>query len=328
MPPRTRATAKPVEPPRERPVKGRRWRTPREVADADPFAPESNAVYRLYNGVGALLYVGISDHPKRRFGDHSDGQPWWGEVARWEVRWTASRALALAEEARAIRDEVPAFNIAGVPSAGDAVDLHAAWLAHFRGQRPTRQDLNQLYLSMEQIHSLRRWPDARLPFDLDTAVELLEWARGQARLTERWAHRQFVTTWMKGHAADLDAQLPDWTASDGPALRWLTAMLDRPYGRRPAPRDKERTVPAFRPSTSVRTPDRVAAETFAGASGLLCSRTELPVHDCDCHSRHVVSAFEERRFGLPMGAPFGVEARPWKLPVKHRVLAALRRYVA
>ncbi len=308
-----------------RPTRARRWTTPRAVAHDDPFAPDANALYRLYNSFGALLYVGISDHPRRRFGQHFDEKPWWPEVDRWTVEWFPSRAAAEADELRAIREEVPAFNLRDVPLAGDEVDLHGAWLDYFRRRRPTRDDLAELFLNVEKIRSLQHWPEARLPFALDTAVDLYEWARGQARLPERWVHRRQVAAWEAEHAVALQDALPDWTKADGPLLRWVSSLTDRRPRERPPREDRD---VAYRRPPSVRKAARVAAETFAGMNGLLCDRTKAPVHDCDCSSRHIVSQFEVRKFGLPMGAPFGVRARPWRLPVRHRAMAALRQLAA
>lgn len=311
MPLRPRArTATAPESAEDRPTRTRRWTAPRAVDATDPFAPDSTALYRFFNSVDALLYVGISDHPKRRFGQHFDDKPWWSEVDRWEVEWFANRALAEAAEAHAIRAEVPAFNLAGVPSPKDETDLSGAWLDHFRRHRPTGDDLDGLFLNVEKVRSLERWPDARRPFTPDAAVELYEWARAQARLTDRWAHRQFLASWQVEQATLPQDALPDWTRKDGALLRWIPSMLDRQPRRR---QPQERPAVAARPPVSVRTQTRAASETFAGVSGLLCRTTHIPVHDCDCSSRHIVTTLEERRFGLPMGSPFGARARPWRL---------------
>lgn len=317
-------------------TRGKRWPRPPGVPEGDPYLLDSVAVYRLYNTAGALLYVGISDHPRRRFGDHAESQPWWGDVASWEVVWSPNRLAAAAEELRAIHHEVPAFNAAGVPLPGDGRNLRDEWIAQLWQRRPTRDDLAALLITSARVQSLRQWGEARLPLELDAATELYEWARSQAGLSERWAHRRFVTTWTaeqsviehRGRVMPVPGVLPDWTRSDGPLLRWVTTLLDgRPAPQKPGP-PREPKVKPFRPPVSVRTSQRVAAETFAGMNGLRCRATDLPVQDCDCHSRHVVTAFEERRFGLTMGAPFGVPARPWRRQGERGVLAALRRFAA
>ncbi len=326
MPPRSRTSPAISEATEDRPSRARRWSTPRAVAPDDPFAPDANALYRLFNPVGALLYVGISDHPRRRFGQHFDEKPWWPEVDRWTVEWFPSRAAAEADELRAIREEVPAFNLRDVPLAGDEVDLHGAWLSHFRRRRPTRDDLAELFLNVARIESLRLWPDARLPYTHAQAVELYEWSRGQAAVTDLWAHRKFLASWRAEHASTPGDALPAWNRKDGLFLRGLAKALAR-HPREPRPK-RERCERTARPTWSVRKTARVGAETFAGMNGLQCRATTLPVHQCDCHSRHIVSAFEERRFGLLLGAPYGAPARLWKVPLRHRITDAVGRYLA
>lgn len=69
------------------------------------------AVYRLYDRDGRLLYVGISDKPEHRFGQHERDKYWWRDVVTREVTWYPDRRLAEAEEYRAIASEAPEYNI-------------------------------------------------------------------------------------------------------------------------------------------------------------------------------------------------------------------------
>lgn len=71
-------------------------------------------LYRHYNSVGALLYVGISNDYVRRCEQHAADKPWWPLVdhARSTCQKYPTRALAEAAEVRAIRMESPKFNIA------------------------------------------------------------------------------------------------------------------------------------------------------------------------------------------------------------------------
>jgi len=69
------------------------------------------AVYRFYDDSGALLYVGISDKPEVRFGQHERTKPWWLNVRTREVVWYDSKPAAEAEEERAIYAESPVYNI-------------------------------------------------------------------------------------------------------------------------------------------------------------------------------------------------------------------------
>lgn len=82
------------------------------------------AVYRLYDDEGALLYVGSSRNPKRRYRDHSR-TTWWIRVTSREEEWHPSRAAAYEAENAAIRAERPQFNSVGTPS--HAEKCHAAY---------------------------------------------------------------------------------------------------------------------------------------------------------------------------------------------------------
>lgn len=75
------------------------------------WSDAETAVYRLYDGAGALLYVGITDDPQARFKHHAAKQPWWNEVATREVVWRESRGDAEREEVIAIAAEYPRYNI-------------------------------------------------------------------------------------------------------------------------------------------------------------------------------------------------------------------------
>lgn len=50
-----------------------------------------HALYRFRDDSGALLYVGITNNPGRRWTEHQKSKPWWHQVhrdrlARWTVR--------------------------------------------------------------------------------------------------------------------------------------------------------------------------------------------------------------------------------------------------
>jgi predicted GIY-YIG superfamily endonuclease len=79
-----------------------------EVGDETP-----TALYRFFNAAGRLLYVGITDHLKRRFEEHAAEKPWWPEVTRKTVQWYPTRTLAAEAELAAIRAERPLCNIQG-----------------------------------------------------------------------------------------------------------------------------------------------------------------------------------------------------------------------
>jgi hypothetical protein len=68
------------------------------------------AVYRLYAGDDALLYVGRTISPVSRFRQHAIGKPWWPEVVHKEITWHPTRRGAVDAEAIAIRTENPRYN--------------------------------------------------------------------------------------------------------------------------------------------------------------------------------------------------------------------------
>lgn len=85
-----------------------------EVRWTPPLAETSStqtALYRLRDRVGALLYVGISEDPLRRWPQHAAEKAWWPEVAHFSLEWLPSRGEALLAEKKAIRAERPIHNI-------------------------------------------------------------------------------------------------------------------------------------------------------------------------------------------------------------------------
>lgn len=72
---------------------------------------ERTALYRLYDAAGALLYVGITNDPGKRFSEHQRLSPWWSLVARRTISWCPHRSAALAAERGAIQNESPVWNV-------------------------------------------------------------------------------------------------------------------------------------------------------------------------------------------------------------------------
>lgn len=77
------------------------------------------ALYRLWSwedddGGRRLLYVGITNEPKRRLAEHAKSKPWWVEVdpAATDIVWLQDEATARREEALTIRTELPLHNAA------------------------------------------------------------------------------------------------------------------------------------------------------------------------------------------------------------------------
>ena len=86
------------------------------------------AIYRHYDADGQLLYVGITNNPKRRLAEHRCRAIWRDEIDRVDVKWVGSREDALAAEAKAIREEIPVFNGGDVRSFVPTGDALRDWM--------------------------------------------------------------------------------------------------------------------------------------------------------------------------------------------------------
>lgn len=71
------------------------------------------ALYRFYDRHEALLYVGISNDPRRRLKEHAAAKSWYPRIQHQAITWYDSEAQARAAEDRAILGERPEYNIAG-----------------------------------------------------------------------------------------------------------------------------------------------------------------------------------------------------------------------
>lgn len=72
--------------------------------------PTPTTLYRLYGHEGALLYIGITGDPGRRFEEHRGDKSWWGDVAVIKFEHHSTRMEALSLEAAAILAEDPPYN--------------------------------------------------------------------------------------------------------------------------------------------------------------------------------------------------------------------------
>ena len=87
-------------------------RTPRSPL---ALAAVPTAVYRWYDARDRLLYVGITDEPKRRWQRHAKLSAWWPDAVRRVMVWYDDRPTAELEEKRAIAEESPVHNKVGKP---------------------------------------------------------------------------------------------------------------------------------------------------------------------------------------------------------------------
>lgn len=75
-------------------------------------SPTGHSLYRFFNAEGRLLYIGITDNPRRRFREHGKTKQWWPQVAVREIVHLPSRVELVAAERAAIIKERPLYNIA------------------------------------------------------------------------------------------------------------------------------------------------------------------------------------------------------------------------
>jgi len=71
----------------------------------------SQTLYRMFDYSGALLYVGVSSNPGRRFARHAADKDWWREIASITTEHFDTRDDVLRAERRAIINEHPRHNI-------------------------------------------------------------------------------------------------------------------------------------------------------------------------------------------------------------------------
>ncbi len=72
---------------------------------------DDTALYRMYDSDDELLYVGISCNPGSRIAQHAEFKEWYEDVAIIRIAWLSTRRAALKEEAKAIVNEDPKYNI-------------------------------------------------------------------------------------------------------------------------------------------------------------------------------------------------------------------------
>lgn len=87
------------------------------LTQENPEPSRPDAVYRLFDEAGGLLYIGSAYDPDDRCKAHQDAE-WWPRVVRREEQWHPTRAHAYVMEMRAIKAEGPRHNVMGTPSYG------------------------------------------------------------------------------------------------------------------------------------------------------------------------------------------------------------------
>lgn len=126
---------------------------------------EPTALYRLYGADDALLYIGISAHPRSRLVQHQRQKSWWDEVRRHEVLWLSSRADAFAAETAEITLEGPKYNSVG--TARHAEKCRAGYLA-YRARVARRRPHLEHFLKLAFAGA----PSEEISAELDRAEEI------------------------------------------------------------------------------------------------------------------------------------------------------------
>lgn len=86
------------------------------------------ALYRHFDADGQLLYVGITNNPKRRLAEHKTRSVWAEQIGRVEVKWMRTREDALSEERVAIMIDKPLFNGGDRAPAKETGDVLRDWM--------------------------------------------------------------------------------------------------------------------------------------------------------------------------------------------------------
>jgi predicted GIY-YIG superfamily endonuclease len=73
-------------------------------------------LYRFYDALDRLLYVGITSSFGHRIQEHAEDKWWWRTVRSAMVEHYETRGLAATVETKAIRSEDPLYNIADHPN--------------------------------------------------------------------------------------------------------------------------------------------------------------------------------------------------------------------
>jgi len=75
------------------------------------MSARAHVLYRMYDADGALLYIGITCNPSRRFERHYADKPWYADVAHIALEHFPDRPSVLLAERRAIAEERPLHNV-------------------------------------------------------------------------------------------------------------------------------------------------------------------------------------------------------------------------
>lgn len=96
-------------------------------------------LYRVYDDADRLLYVGISDGPFLRLGQHSSSARWVEYATKVTLQRYTDRETARDAELAAIQGEDPVWNL-----AGRSADRFVQWMAAYPDGNPDEIDVEAL----------------------------------------------------------------------------------------------------------------------------------------------------------------------------------------
>lgn len=154
----------------------------------------ATALYRFYDAVGQLLYVGITNNIPRRLGQHSDTKAWFHDTTNITVEHHATRTIALAAEKSAIQVEHPKYN-----------------LVHNHGRRRIEVKGGAQWTFESLRSGMQRTTDLWLMPELDYSAVLDDWGHldGEGQLEE--------------YADYVKSQHPEWIEENAVPILWSIA---------------------------------------------------------------------------------------------------------
>lgn len=188
------------------------------------------AVYRLYDAAGALLYIGSSYNPERRYRDHYP-KPWWSLVERRAEEWHPSKEAAYAAEMLAIAAEAPAHNEMGTPRYVPPSEKAAARRRHLDGELMVKGIMAKYGISRQSLHTYRQRSDFPVPVSRPgtgglrwRADEVAAWFEANP---PQQGKRTDLANKQQGEPAVSDDQIPALPPEDHEARQQLldTAVL-------------------------------------------------------------------------------------------------------
>lgn len=157
------------------------------------------ALYRVFDAEGALLYVGISHDPEKRWAEHAKLKDWWQLVAEKTTCWFETRSTAARAEEEAIRAEKPRFNVLHAPESKPRVPPQ-------RGVVVKRVSTSALIASYGPLTALAR--DARFELGELPIIYVERHGVAASAIVPTW-----LAEWVEEHAEEVIASLKARQAS-------------------------------------------------------------------------------------------------------------------